>query len=465
MRLVNRWSSSFRWVVGLVLVVFLALIVLTFRLSKPLEDRTYVPLEEVITPEITLLQEYVRIDTSNPPGRELDGARFLIAELARRGVTAELIESAPGRANVYARIKGKRRGDGLLLLHHIDVVPPGAEGWSEPPFAAKTKANMLYGRGTLDMKSIGISHLLAFADLAAMESPPQRDVVFLAVADEEAGGALGVAWLLANRPDVFEDVGFALNEGGISETAEEKPRLFGIEVGTRQLVNLSLKARERRPLELARTALLPFQNPRDPERILPEVPGILRNASMYRIEKRELLADVEATIANGDFFRLSTVDRSLFFSAMSLDGVLAAPEGGFTMNVVLNNLSDVNPDDAIARVRQIVDRFGVAIEVVSKQGPSPITPTDSRLFALISEEVRRSYGDEVFVGPIILPFSSNDSRYLRPRGIRAYGLSPFPVTLYQTWGIHGSDERIRLDWFVEGVKLTRRVVARFAMEQ
>jgi acetylornithine deacetylase/succinyl-diaminopimelate desuccinylase-like protein len=460
-----KWSPSFRVIVAVSLVAFVAMLVQVWRLTRPLEDLTYIAREEVITPEIVLLQEYIRIDTSNPPGRELDGGRFLIRELARRGVTAELIESAPGRANVYARIEGKQRGGGLLLLHHIDVFPADEKGWSEPPFAAKTKLNMLYGRGALDMKAFGISQLLAFTDLAASGTKPERDVVFLAVADEETGGKLGVAWLLEHRPDVFDGIEFALNEGGISETSKEEPSYFGVEVGTRQLVSLTLRAKERRPLELARTALMPLQNPRDPQRVLPEIPQILRNTAQYRVADRELLSDVEKTIADGDFYRLHTVYRSLFFSAASLDGVRPAAGGGFSMAVMLNNLPDVRPEDSIARVRRLVEPHGVAVEVESVQGPSPITPTDSRLFELIREEVARTYGEKVFVGPIILPFSSNDSRYLRPRGIRAYGLSPYPVSLYHTWGIHGVDERVRLDWFVDGVNLTRNLVRRFATEQ
>ncbi|MFA6954772.1 MAG: M20/M25/M40 family metallo-hydrolase [Thermoanaerobaculia bacterium] len=465
MSVVKKWSSSFRLIVALAIVVFVALLVNAWRISRPLEDSTYIPRKEIITPEIVLLQEYIRIDTSNPPGNELEGARFLVRELARRGVTAELIESAPGRANVYARIRGKNPGGGLLLLHHIDVVPADPRGWSEPPFAAKTKLNMLYGRGALDMKSFGISQLLAFAELAATGAQPERDVVFLAVADEEEGGKLGVAWLLEHRPDVFEGVAFALNEGGISETLKEVPSYFGIEVGTRQLVKLRVRAKARRPLELARTALLPLQNPRDPDEILPEVPAILRNTAQYRIADRELLSDVQKTISNGDFYRLQPVYRSLLISAASLEGVMPDPEGGFMMDVTMNNLPDVQPDDSIMHVSKLVEPYGVAIDVVSVQGPSPITPTDTRLFELIREEVVHEYGAKVFVGPIILPFSSNDSRYLRPLGIRAYGFCPYPVSLYHTWGIHGVDERVRLDWFVDGVNLTRRLVRRFAAEQ
>jgi hypothetical protein len=243
------------------------------------------------------------------------------------------------------------------------------------------------------------------------------------------------------------------------------PTYFGIEVGTRQLVKLTLRARERRPLELARMALMPLQSPRDPDRILPEIPAILRHTSQYRIANRELLFDVEKTIANGDFYRLQTVYRSLFFAAASLGGVEPAPGGGFVINVLMNNLPDDSPEASIQRVRRLVDPFGVDVEVVSAQGPAPITPTETALYGMIREEVVRQYGEKVFVGPIILPFASNDSRYLRPRGIRVYGFCPYPVSLYHTWGIHGINERVRLDWFVDGVNVTRRLVRRFATGQ
>lgn len=465
MSFVKKWSTSFRVIVGVSLLVFLALLANVWRLTRPLEDSTYIPDKEVITEEIRVLQEYVRIDTSNPPGRELEGARFLVAELARRGVTAELIESAPGRANVYARIRGRKPGAGLLLLSHIDVVPAEAQRWSEPPFSGKTRMNMLYGRGALDMKSIGICQLFAFAELATSGKQPERDVVFLAVADEEEGGRLGIAWLLEHRPDVIDGIGFALNEGGISETFKEEPTYFGVEVGSRQIVKLSLRARERRTLEQARTALLPLQDPRDPDRILPEIPAILKNTSHYRIANRDLLVDVQKTIADGDFYRLQTVHRALFFSAASLEGVESSPEGGFRLNVLMNNLPDDRPEDSIARVRRLVEPLGVDVVVVSTQGPSPITPTNTPLYSMIRDEVVREYGAKVFVGPIILPFASNDSRYLRPLGIHSYGFCPYPVSLYHTWGIHGVNERVRLDWFVDGVNVSRRLVRRFAMEQ
>lgn len=459
----RKISPSF-WVIALVSVVAFGVAMFqSRRLAKPLDEMSYIPLAEVITPEIELLQAYVRIDTSNPPGNEIEGARFLVDELAKRGVRAELIESAPGRANVYARIKGRLDGGGLLLLSHIDVYPVEAARWSEPPFAANTKMNMLYGRGTLDMKSIGICHLLAFSELAASGKVPERDVVFLATADEETGGDLGVAWLLEHRPDVIEGIGCALNEGGVSETLEEQPTFFGVEIGTRQIVSLELRSRDRRSLERARSALMPLQNPRDPTRVLPEVPGILRAISQYRKENKELLADIERTIENGDFYRLQTPYRALVFNAVSLEGVRRDDAtGGFVMDVVLSNLPDEIPEDAIGRIRNVVSPFGIRVVVLKAQGPAPLTPFETPMFETIRESVHEQYGEQILVGPIVLPFSSNDSRFLRVRGIQAYGLSPFPMSLYQTWGIHGADERVRLDWFVDGVDLTRRIVERFA---
>src|SRR6201999_2095308 len=157
-------------------------------------DTTYIPRKEVITPEIELLQQYVRIDTSNPPGLEAPGARFLAKLLEQGGVHAEIIESAPGRTSVYARLRGRQPGMGLLLMHHIDVVPAPARGWSQPPFGATILLNMMWGRGTLDMKGIGIADLAAFLEVAKTHRQPERDLVFLGVADEEEGGSLGTAW-------------------------------------------------------------------------------------------------------------------------------------------------------------------------------------------------------------------------------------------------------------------------------
>src|SRR4051812_45382639 len=115
------------WTIAAIVIVVVAAIVaavmLRNRALQKMQDETYIPRKSKLTPEIALLQQYVRIDTSNPPGNEMPGARFLGKQLDDAGIRYEIIESAPRRANLYARIKGKRSGEGLILLNHIDVVP------------------------------------------------------------------------------------------------------------------------------------------------------------------------------------------------------------------------------------------------------------------------------------------------------------------------------------------------------
>ncbi len=427
------------------------------------EEPLYIPKLETMTPEIERLQQYVRIDTSNPPGRELDGARFLARMLEQNGIQSEIIESAPGRANLYARLRGRRPNEGLLLLNHIDVVPSDGKGWSHPPFAATVAFNQLYGRGTLDMKSIAMCEIEAFIEVARSGRVPERDIVFLATADEERGGANGVSWLLQHRPDVFAGVKYALNEGGITETKRERITYFGIEIGTKMTVRLQLRAKSRDEMQRARVALEPFIAPRDPERVLPEVRAFLHEIAPHRIEHRALLDDVEQTIASGKFWLLPRGYRELMQNMLWPRGIEETGDG-VTMEVTMYNLPDENPDARIAWLQDRVRPYGVAVaEVLEKSGPAPLSRRDTPLFALLTREIRRSYGD-VPVGTEILVSSYNDSRFLRVRGITCYGLWPFPVDFYQTQGIHSVDERVRLDWFMEGIGVMKRLIRAYAFE-
>jgi acetylornithine deacetylase/succinyl-diaminopimelate desuccinylase-like protein len=111
----------------------------------------------------------------------------------------------------------------------------------------------------------------------------------------------------------------------------------------------------------------------------------------------------------------------------------------------------------------VVAPYGVTVEVLDKSGPAPLTSTKTPLYALIKEEARRQFGD-VPVGTEVLASSTNDSRYLRARGMACYGMWPFEVDFFQTQGIHGVDERVRLDWFMGGIELMKRLVTRYAFE-
>jgi acetylornithine deacetylase/succinyl-diaminopimelate desuccinylase-like protein len=428
------------------------------------ESNAYIPKNAVITPELRLLQDYVRIDTSNPPGNEIAGARFLANLLAKSGVRAEIIESAPGRASIYARIKGKNAGGGLLLLHHIDVVPATPRGWGKPPFSAEIVANQLYGRGTLDMKGIGICELAAFVDVAKSGRVPEHDLVFLGVADEETGGKLGTEWLVAHRPDIFDGIRYALNEGGITEMEAERITYFAIEVGSKMLMNVRLRAATREQLQQTRIALEPFIFRRDPERILPEVRAFYRDIAPQRATQKALLADIDATVAQGKFWLLPTGLRELTQNVV-WPGAVSKDGDGWLMDVRLFNLPDEQPDARLAWLRGIAAAHGARVaDVLETMGPAPLSARNTPMFRVIEKNVRQVYGP-VPTGSEILTASFNDSRFLRARGIDAYGMFPFAVDFFQTQGIHGHDERVRTDWFAMGVRVMRGIVQSYAFEK
>lgn len=137
------------------------------------------------------LQHYLQIDTTNPPGNEEQAAHFLSRILHQEGIATQLIYGPHGRPSLYARLEADNPTEGaLVLLHHMDVVPAG-EGWSGDPFSGALANGLIWGRGAIDDKSLGVAHLAAFIELGRRRVPLSRDVVFLAVPDEETGGTLG----------------------------------------------------------------------------------------------------------------------------------------------------------------------------------------------------------------------------------------------------------------------------------
>ncbi|MDQ6799247.1 MAG: M20/M25/M40 family metallo-hydrolase [Acidobacteriota bacterium] len=456
-----------RWIPALVVAIIGfaligALVIYNWRADTDIKSQMYVPKNSPITPEIALLQRYIRIDTSNPPGRERAGARFLADLLEKHGLRAEIIESAPGRANVYARLVGKRRGEGLLLLNHIDVVPATPAGWFRPPFAAAIAVNELWGRGSLDMKSIAMCELEGLFEVLK-RGKPERDIVFLGVADEEQGGVLGMQWLLQHRPDVFEGVRYALNEGGITETRQEQLSYFGIEIGTKMSVNVRLRAPSREVMRRVRLSLEPYIGPRDPDRILPEVREFFRDIAPLRFEHRALLEDIDRTIAEGKFWLLARGYKELTQNVVVPFDIKTDARGA-TMDVNLYSLPDENPDRRIAWLQSHVRPLGATVDaVLAKNGPAPPSSRHTPLFALIERQVHEQYGD-VHVGTEVLAAWSNDSRFLRAHGVACYGLWPFPVDFYQTQGIHATNERIRIDWYMQGITLMKRLIPAYAFE-
>jgi acetylornithine deacetylase/succinyl-diaminopimelate desuccinylase-like protein len=163
--------------------------------------------------EVTeLLQELIRIDTTNPPGNETAAAEVLQAYLEDSGAEVELYARIPERANLVARIPGRGDGPTLLLLSHTDVVLADAAEWTADPFGGELRSGEIWGRGALDMKGQVAASAVAIASLAREGFEPAGDLVFAATADEEVGAGFGAQWLCETHPDAVR-CDYLINEG------------------------------------------------------------------------------------------------------------------------------------------------------------------------------------------------------------------------------------------------------------
>jgi len=161
---------------------------------------------------IGLLQELIRLDTTNPPGNETIAAELLRDYLEAAGVECELYARVPERANLVARIRGRGDGPSLALLSHTDVVLADAREWEREPFGGELVAGEVWGRGALDMKGEVAASAVALATLAREGWQGAGDLIFVAAADEEVGDGFGLQWLVEAHPDAVR-ADFSVNEG------------------------------------------------------------------------------------------------------------------------------------------------------------------------------------------------------------------------------------------------------------
>src|ERR1700719_2439714 len=185
------------------------------------------------TEAVKFLGELVKIDTSNPPGNETRAAEYIKGVLAGEGITAQIFESAPGRGNIVARLKGSGTKKPLLLMGHLDVVGVERDKWTMDPFAATIKDGYLYGRGSVDDKSMDAANLEGFLLLHRMKVPLDRDVILLAEAGEEGTSQYGIDFPVEKH---WEEIAceYAFNEGG--DVPEENGKVQYVAVSTTQKV-------------------------------------------------------------------------------------------------------------------------------------------------------------------------------------------------------------------------------------
>jgi acetylornithine deacetylase/succinyl-diaminopimelate desuccinylase-like protein len=162
---------------------------------------------------VDLCQRLIRIDTTNPPGNERPAADLLAVELASAGLEPVVLDSAPGRGNVVARLKGSGKAPPLLLTAHLDVVEVELDKWTHPPFSGEIHDGCIWGRGAIDMKNHAAMSVALLTRMARDGIVPDRDIIFAGVADEEAGCREGSLWLVDHHPELVR-AEYAIGEGG-----------------------------------------------------------------------------------------------------------------------------------------------------------------------------------------------------------------------------------------------------------
>ncbi|HWH27680.1 MAG TPA: M20/M25/M40 family metallo-hydrolase [Mycobacteriales bacterium] len=198
---------------------------------------------------VDLCRDLIRIDTTNDgSGRAVPGERqaaeLVAGWLAEVGLEPEIVESAPGRASLVARMAGTDPTRDALLIHgHLDVVPAEPKEWTYDPFAGEIADGCLWGRGAVDMKDMDAMTLAVVRDRLRTGRRPERDVVLAFLADEEAGGTWGAGWLVEHRPELFDGVTEAISEvGGFSLTVSDDVRLYLIETAQKGMAWMRLTA-------------------------------------------------------------------------------------------------------------------------------------------------------------------------------------------------------------------------------
>jgi acetylornithine deacetylase/succinyl-diaminopimelate desuccinylase-like protein len=444
-------------------------------LAHPAKGQEPIDLTALQNEAVAWLQEYIRVDTQNPPGNEIRGAEFLARIFDKEGIAYEVVESAPGRGNIWARLSG---GDepALVLLHHMDVVPADRRYWTTDPLSGELREGFIYGRGTLDTKTGGILHLAAFLALHRSKAPLDRDVIYMATADEEAGGFFGAGWLVENRPELFAGVGFLLNEGGGGEIVDGKVQ-FGVEVtqkvpywlrlkttgepghGSRPRVSSSVTEMVEALERLRRHAFEP--------RIIPAVDAQLKGIASGQPEPwRTRFHDMASHLGPQVLRELQEYDPALHTLTRNTCSITRV-QGSEKINVVppettaeidCRLLPDQDPEAWLNEMRQVL---GPEVEIQLIMGFSPaVSTTDTDLYRIIRDVTLETFPGAEFVPQVQGGFT--DSHFFRDLGIVSYGYEATTPPKADASGVHGNDERISEENVRRGVTMTLEILRRFA---
>ena len=432
---------------------------------------------------VTWMQQYLRIDTTNPPGNEMKTAEFFKKILDQEGIENRVFEIAPGRGDLWARIPAARNTTrrAIILLNHMDVVTSDPSHWTVPPFSGEMRDGYLWGRGAQDMKDEGLAQLMVMVMLKREKVALDRDVIFLAVADEEAEG-MGTDWFIKNQRGLLENAEFLINEGGENLLENGKVKYVGVDVGEKTTYWLHVVAHgrpghgsrpnaESAPNRLVR-ALDRIIAYRTPLRVLPVVDEFLKDMAPYEPPAQvAYYRDVRKAIEDKKFQDIVEHDESLNF--LLRDTISLTMMGGSEQtnvippeawaNLDVRILPGGDPKAVAEMLRRIVNDPDVTIEPMNNEFRiANYSGTDTALYSAIRQVAGKYFPGAPLVPHITSGYTENQ-RY-RPLGIVAYGFTPYTATEEEGNTEHANDERIRVEEVRRGPEILFDVVTRVAAE-
>ncbi|MGA2421090.1 MAG: M20/M25/M40 family metallo-hydrolase [Candidatus Acidiferrum sp.] len=429
------------------------------------------------------LTDLIKINTSNPPGGEAPAAKYVAAVLQKEGLTPEILEVVPGRSAVVARLRSSAVAEpskALLLVAHLDVVPADKTRWTVDPFGGVVRDGYIYGRGAIDDKGMLAANLAAFIALKRSAAHLNRDVIFLATADEETSGDASIRILAQKYWDKFA-AGFAINEGGNVFVKNGKVQYIGLQASEKVSANITVIARgpsghasqptkDNAVVHLA-TAVSKIGNYSAPVRFT----SIVRRyfEGLAPLEDDEIGKWIRSldTPDRGEHAQRVISDASPLWNSMLRDTIAPTILNAGTARNVIPGEARANlnvrllPGDTINTVvddlNKLVNDPMVRLEVLPNAGlAAPDSSLENDFYATIARIATREFG-----GAPTLPFQSTwatDSSQLRLHNVQAYGLVPFPLSDEDLKRMHGDDERLAIASFAKGVDLMSKIVAEFA---
>jgi len=423
------------------------------------------------------LSEYIRVNTTNPPGNETLGAEYLAKILRANGIEAQLFETTKGRSCVYARLKGDGSKRPLILLNHIDVVPAQASDWSHDPFGGQIIDGEIWGRGAGDMKGMAIAELETVLQLKRAGKPLKRDVIFLGTPDEEVGGVYGAEWFAKNHPELCKDAEFLLNEGSsIDANDKGQPMYWGVDISEKSVLWLKLTAKgaaghasmpmpDSAPNRLTRALTKIVNDPPGPV-VQPAVREFFQLAAATQPEPfKGYFAHIDETVKDPKAYQELLADK--LHSAMLRNTVsLTVLKAGYKTNVIpaeasaeidCRLLPGVTKEQFIEELRSKMGDPSIEVSVLDNVR-TDASPTNTDLYAAI-KSVAAEEQPGIPVVPVVVPWFT-DSHWFRDFGTVAYGFEPFEIDPTHLATMHGKNERIQVKNLKDGVRRLHKIVSK-----